>query len=57
MGCTVSTCNYTEPMMLNTDIMDKLDIDVLKKSSDNSIPHYKRNNILTIESNIKYTCS
>tara|TARA_B100000927_G_scaffold233965_1_gene194323 strand:+ start:660 stop:824 length:165 start_codon:yes stop_codon:yes gene_type:complete len=49
MGCTVSTCNYTEPMMLNTDIMDKLDIDVLKKSSDNSIPHYKRNNILTID--------
>lgn len=49
MGCTVSTCNYTEPMILNTDIMDKLDLEVIKKPSDNSIPHYKRNNTLTID--------
>ena len=48
MGCIVSTCNYTESM-LDTDIIDNLDLEVFKKSRDNSIPYYKRNNTLTID--------
>jgi hypothetical protein len=49
MGCTVSTCNYTEPMMLNTDIINELDMPVFKDTIDNRIPHYKRQNSLTID--------
>ena len=52
MGCTVSTCNYTEPVITEKKINDLNELDLPirnRKNRNTQMPHYKRQNSLTID--------
>lgn len=52
MGCTISTCNYVEPVIKHNYLNKQHELDLpvnnIKKGK-NKIPHYKRQNSLTID--------
>ena len=52
MGCTVSTCNYTEPVISenNFNNLNELDLPIHNMNNRNvRTPYYKRQNSLTID--------
>ena len=52
MGCTMSTCNFTQPVTDKNDLNDfnELDLHVYNINRlEQRVPHYKRQNSLTID--------
>ena len=55
MGCTMSTCNFTQPVTNKNDFnnfnnLNELDLPIHNRNNRNvRIPYYKRQNSLTID--------
>ena len=51
MGCTISTCNFTQPVTNKNEFNDlnELDLPINRGKTNQKIPHYKRQNSLTID--------
>ena len=52
MGCTMSTCNFTQPVTNKNEFNDlnELSLPVFNRNKiSKRVPHYKRQNSLTID--------